>query len=174
MSDLGCRVEETSNLKNAGKTDKKRGFEIRKGSGPTPVTRSGSGATAPPLAARPTLTPCYRRAFGFWAGICHRRGRKRFFFFVQNIILFFFNHFFFLVRGVHKGYFHISAGMVARGGEGSPYANRCYICHREAFFPRQRGCDTPDTVYHQTGGLAGEEVTDCAGLGEAEGWCLKR
>jgi len=29
--------------------------------------------------------------------------------------------------GVHKGYFHIPAGMVV-SGEGSPYANRRYIC----------------------------------------------
>jgi len=30
--------------------------------------------------------------------------------------------------------------------------NQRYICHREAFFPRQRDFDTPDTVYHQRGG----------------------
>ena len=39
MSDLECRVEETSDLENAGKTDKKSGFEIRRCSGPTPVAR---------------------------------------------------------------------------------------------------------------------------------------
>jgi len=53
--------------------------------------------------------------------------------------------------GVHKGHFHIPAGMVVRGGGCSPYANRRYICHREAFFPRQRDFDTPGTVYHQRG-----------------------
>jgi len=52
--------------------------------------------------------------------------------------------------GVHTVHFHIRvpAGMVVRGGKGSPYANRRYICHREAFFPRQRDLDTPGTVYH--------------------------
>jgi len=87
MSDLECRVEETSDLENAGKTDKKSGFEIRRGSGPTPVTRSGSGVKAPPHAARPTLTPCYRRACGCGAGIRHRRGRKRLFFLVESSIV---------------------------------------------------------------------------------------
>ena len=43
------------------------------------------------------------------------------------------------------------------GGGGSPYANQRCICHREAFqvFPRQRGCDTLDTVYHQRGDWQG-------------------
>jgi len=54
--------------------------------------------------------------------------------------------------GVHKGHFHIPGGMVVRGGGGS---RRRYICHREAFFPRQRGSDTPDTVYHQRGDWQG-------------------
>ena len=35
------------------KTEKKSGLEIRRGSGPTPVARGGSGTKAPPLAARP-------------------------------------------------------------------------------------------------------------------------
>jgi len=40
-----------------GKTDKQSGpgLEIGRGSGPTPVARGGSGAKAPPLAARPVL-----------------------------------------------------------------------------------------------------------------------
>ena len=37
---------------------------------------------------------------------------------------------------------HIPAGVVVRGGM-RPYTNRRYICHREAFFPRQRDFDTP-------------------------------
>jgi len=36
-----------------GHTEKKGGLEIGRGSGPTPVARGGSGAKAPPLAARP-------------------------------------------------------------------------------------------------------------------------
>jgi len=35
------------------KTEKKSGLEIYRDSSPTPVTRGGSGAKAPPLAARP-------------------------------------------------------------------------------------------------------------------------
>ena len=36
-----------------GKTEKKSGLEIDRGSVLTPVARGGSGAKAPPLAARP-------------------------------------------------------------------------------------------------------------------------
>jgi len=57
MSDFRFRVEETSNLTNTRKTVKKRGFEMRRKSGLTLVARGTSGAKAPPLAARPTLTP---------------------------------------------------------------------------------------------------------------------
>ena len=35
------------------KTEEKGGLEIGRGFGPTPVARGGSGAKAPPLAARP-------------------------------------------------------------------------------------------------------------------------
>jgi len=52
--------------------------------------------------------------------------------------------------GLHKGHFHIPAGMVV-SGEGSPYAKRRYICHREIIFTCQRDSDTPRR------GLAGEE-----------------
>ena len=38
------------------------------------------------------------------------------------------------------------------GGEGG---EEVLLCHREAFFPRQRGCDTPDTVYHLRGDWQG-------------------
>jgi len=48
--------------------------------------------------------------------------------------------------GVHKGHLHIPAGMVVGGVGGRPYANWRYICHREAFFSRQRGFDTPTLV----------------------------
>ena len=56
--------------------------------------------------------------------------------------------------GVHKGHFQIPAGMVVREGrrQARPYANRRYICHREAFFPRQRDFDTPGTAYPQRRG----------------------
>ena len=37
---------------------------------------------------------------------------------------------------------------------------------------KQRDFNTPGTVYHQRG-LAGEEMRDDTGPGEAEGWCLK-
>ena len=57
--------------------------------------------------------------------------------------------------GVHKGHFHIPAGMVVRGGrmcQPELCANRRYIRHREAFFPRQRDFDTPGTAYPQREG----------------------
>ena len=57
MSDFRFRVEETSNLKDAGKPDKKNGPKIRRGSGPTPVARGGCGAKDPPLAARSKQGP---------------------------------------------------------------------------------------------------------------------
>ena len=44
---------ETSDYKNSRKTDPKSGMKIHGDSGPTPVARGGSGAKAPPLAARP-------------------------------------------------------------------------------------------------------------------------
>jgi len=47
-------------------------------------------------------------------------------------------------RGVYQGHFHIPAGMVVVGGRRQSNANQRYICHREAFFPRQRDFDTPD------------------------------
>jgi len=55
-------------------------------------------------------------------------------------------------------------------------ANRRYICHREAFFPPSRQKDFRHTWHYASseGGLAGEEVTDGTGPGEAEGWCLKK
>ena len=45
----------------------------------------------------------------------------------------------------------------SEGVEQESYANLRYICHREAFFPRQleRDFDTPVTVYRQRGGWQG-------------------
>jgi len=65
LSDLRFLVEETSDLKNIQRKHK----QTSGGSGPTPVARGGSGAKAPPLAARPALTPCHRRSRGVWADI---------------------------------------------------------------------------------------------------------
>ena len=62
--------------------------------------------------------------------------------------------------GVHKQAVHIPTGVT-------------YVTEKH-FFPRQRGRDTPDTVYHQTGGWQERRVRECAGLGEAEGWCLEK
>ena len=52
MSDLWFLVGDIRSQKNGGDTGKKAA-KIRGNSGATPVARGGSGAKAPPLAARP-------------------------------------------------------------------------------------------------------------------------
>jgi len=61
---------------------------------------------------------------------------------------------------LERWYFHLGASngiSVWGGGGGSPHDNQRYICHREAFFPRQRDFDTPGTAYHQREGWQGRK-----------------
>jgi len=53
---------------------------------------------------------------------------------------------------IHKGHFHIPAGMVVRRGQ---YTNRRYICHRGAFFLRQKDFDILGIKYPREGDCHG-------------------
>jgi len=57
--------------------------------------------------------------------------------------------------GVHKGLFQIPAGMVVRGGRRQSICQPALNMSQTSIFPRQRGCYTPDTVYHQRGDWQG-------------------
>jgi len=57
--------------------------------------------------------------------------------------------------GVHKGPFHIPAGIVVRGGRRQSICQPALHMSQRSFFPRQRDFDTPGTVYHQRRGWQG-------------------